>query len=85
MTKPRTRPEAAKPARAREPRPKRLGGGHQPTNGPAPGERSTPPRTGSAIKPPPGMVTVTRTVGNKSETFTGTVADLRRLGVVKPT
>lgn len=75
MTKPRTRPEAAKPARAREARPK------APKGGPI---ETPPPRRAAAAIPPAGMVTVTRTVGGLSETFTGTVADLRRLGVVKP-
>jgi hypothetical protein len=44
--------------------------------------RPKPPRTGSGVKPPAGMVTVTRTVGAAVESYTGTVADLRRLGVV---
>ena len=78
MTKPRTRPEAAKPARAREARPKAPKGGPMEYRLTAPGARA-------GAKTPPGMVTVTRKVGGLSETFTGTVADLRRLGVVKPT
>lgn len=60
-------------------------GGHQPTKAPRGGPietRPTPPRGGSSGAKPPGMVTVTRTNGSLSETFTGSVADLRRLGVV---
>lgn len=43
--------------------------------------RPTPPTTGSGVKPPPGRVTLTRKVGAVSETWTGTVADLRALGL----
>lgn len=54
--------------------------GHQPKPA-SKRKRATPPNTGSAVRPPKGMVTVTHKVGEVSKTFTGTVADLKRLGV----
>lgn len=73
MSTPRKRPEIEKPARAREARPKPSRGG------PIEVQTKASPR----VAPPAGMVSVTRRCGSLSETFTGTVADLRRLGVVK--
>lgn len=81
MTTPRKRPESAKPTRAREARPKRparksdagarILSGLNDALAYAKGDKSCAT-----------VVTVTRTVGAAVESYTGTVADLRRLGVV---